>query len=757
MEKVACGGHVGYRHVVAGATLQVAFEAGRGVFGALPFVAVGQQHDEAVHAPPLGFAGEDELVNDRRGAVGEVAELGFPDHQRIGIGVSVAVFEAEHGVFRKQGIVNQETARVVGKSVESVDAVVTDGVNGAGMAVAEGAALHVLAAHAHVFAFEQDGAVGQKFAQRPVYLAVLHQRALAVEYFGNLRQRVEILGQFEQMIEQPVECFSGNTGLGRMLKLRVVGGDLQGFPGQFGFLVGVGQFVLAGIVEAGLQVGAKGGLHLLGQCGIHVAALHEAGVVHLARVRVVADHGVHIGLGETRLIAFVVAVLAVAHHVNEHVGIEFLAVLCGQFHGVHHGFGVVAVHVKNGGLHHFGHRGAVGAGAPFVPAGGETDLVIDDKMQGAAGVVARQLTHLDDFVHDTLAGNGGVAVNENGQDVVVLRAVERIGLGAGEAQYHGVHGFEVRGIGQEFEVHVLAVRGFHLGGKPEVVFHVAVAETLVGDIFAFKFGENLFVGFPKGIGQHVQSSAVGHADHDFLYRNFGLHGGADDGIECGNGGLTAFEREAFLAHEFGVQKLLKYHRTVQFFQDAAFFLHGEAEVVGQVSAFHLVAQPVQAFLVVNVRGFEADIGAIDFFQARHNVAQGRIGQSDFGAGGEWAVQIVVAQAVVAQFEVGFAVFAGFDGVGGGQHVPAVAVAVDKGEYGEFAGQVGSGGSACGGTVSVGGSQREIEAFEKGRPVGFHGFRVGLPRSVQGFDVLRMRIKYCGSIFHFLINVKKSSN
>jgi hypothetical protein len=38
------------------------------------------------------------LIDDDLRAVGEVAELRLPQHQRVGLGEAVAIFEAEHGL-----------------------------------------------------------------------------------------------------------------------------------------------------------------------------------------------------------------------------------------------------------------------------------------------------------------------------------------------------------------------------------------------------------------------------------------------------------------------------------------------------------------------------------------------------------------------------------------------------------------------------------------------------------------------------------
>jgi hypothetical protein len=104
VEVVRRRGAVGDLHVVFRAHLQEALEPGRGVLRPLAFIAVRQQADEARHAQPLALARRDELVEQHLRAVGEVAELGFPQRQRIRLGQRVAVFEAEHRLFRQHRV-----------------------------------------------------------------------------------------------------------------------------------------------------------------------------------------------------------------------------------------------------------------------------------------------------------------------------------------------------------------------------------------------------------------------------------------------------------------------------------------------------------------------------------------------------------------------------------------------------------------------------------------------------------------------------
>ncbi|MCY1539272.1 hypothetical protein D9M68_748520 [compost metagenome] len=88
-----------------GAQLQVTLQTSGGVLRPLAFIAVGQQHGQAAQTTPLVLTAGDELVDHHLGAVGEIAELGLPDHQRVGRGGGVAVFERQYRLFRQVGVI----------------------------------------------------------------------------------------------------------------------------------------------------------------------------------------------------------------------------------------------------------------------------------------------------------------------------------------------------------------------------------------------------------------------------------------------------------------------------------------------------------------------------------------------------------------------------------------------------------------------------------------------------------------------------
>ena len=83
-------------------------------------------------------------------------------------------------------------------------------------------------------------------------------------------------------------------------------------------------------------------------------------------------------------------------------------------------FGIVAVDVQDRRLDALGDVRRIGRGAGELRAGGEADLVVDDEMDRAAGAVAGQAGEAQAFPHHALAGESGVAVEQDREHGVAL-------------------------------------------------------------------------------------------------------------------------------------------------------------------------------------------------------------------------------------------------------------------------------------------------------------------------------------------------
>ena len=160
-------------HVQVGSQLQEALDARARVIRPLAFVAVRQQQHERRRHAPLGAARHQVLVENRLRAVDEVAILRFPQHESPRFLQVVAEFEADHGQLRQRAVVDLEGRLRLRQHLQRRVAVARDRIVQHGMAMTEGAALHVFAGEADGDAVGQHRRHGQFFGGGPVDRALV--------------------------------------------------------------------------------------------------------------------------------------------------------------------------------------------------------------------------------------------------------------------------------------------------------------------------------------------------------------------------------------------------------------------------------------------------------------------------------------------------------------------------------------------------------------------------------------------------------
>jgi hypothetical protein len=252
-----------------------------------------------------------------------------------------------------------------------------------------------------------------------------------------------------------------------------------------------------------------------------------------------------------------VAVLAVADQVDDDVGVELLAVLRRDAHHVHARFDVVAVDVEDGNVEQLRLRGAVQRRAALLGLGRVADLVVDDEVHRAAGVVGLEAAEVERLGDEALARERGVTVNDEGHDGVarVVSTAARSCLARTRPSTTGCTKPRCDGLNAIVRCTFLPASRRPVVRVPHVVLHVAAVEVLRRVGGAGDLAEDLFGRLAHDVRQHVQAAAVRHAEHDLFHAQV-----AAQLEELGNHRqlrLATFGREALLALELGVNRVLE--------------------------------------------------------------------------------------------------------------------------------------------------------------------------------------------------------
>ena len=172
--------------------------------------------------------------------------------------------------------------------------------------------------------------------------------------------------------------------------------------------------------------------------------------------------------------------------------------------------------MKNRGLDHLGHVGAVLGGTRILAlAGGKTNLVVEHDVHRAAGTVGTGLGHLERLHDHALPGKGGIAVNDYGHHGRAGSIAATILSRTHRTFHHRGYDFQVRGVEGQRQVQ-LATGRHHIGRKALVILHIA--GTLVGGT-ALELRKQFAGILAENIDQYIQASAMCHTDHHL----FGIH------------------------------------------------------------------------------------------------------------------------------------------------------------------------------------------------------------------------------------------
>ena len=316
--------------------------------------------------------------------------------------------------------------------------------------------------------------------------------------------------------------------------------------------------------------------------------------------------------------------------------------------------------------------------------GGEADLVVDDDVDGAADAVAAGLRHLEGLHHHALASEGRIAVQNHRRHQIAGVVPASVLARPHRAGNHRADDLQVRGIEGQCQVH-LAPRRHDVGGKTLVVLHVAAVVRLRHD--AVELVEQIARVLAQNVHQHVQPTAVGHADHRLH------HAVAAEPlqrlVEHADEALAALQAEALGAGILGMQVAFQALGGAQAIQN------GEARVRRKrrrgLDGLQALPQPRLLRSIGDVHVLGADCAAVGALQGGDDVPQGSAAMLEqvLGTGIEDGIEIRLAEAVVAERQLRrrFALPKA-EGIEPGFAVAAVAIGADELQHPHLAAGVG---------------------------------------------------------------------
>src|SRR5258708_22364518 len=225
----------------------------------------------------------------------------------------------------------------------------------------------------------------------------------------------------------------------------LAGGDFKTGPSAFEPIGLIRPIAVRGL-ELALEMGKEIGDHLLGLSLAEDALLDQTLGVDLPRRRVSGDRAVHDRLGKRRLVGLVVAVPAIAEHVDDNILLEAIAELGSDARDMHDSLGIITVHMEDRRLDDLCDIRGIGPRTGVGRSRGKADLIVDDDWNRAALAEALELRQLERFGDEALSDERRIAMHQHADDLVAVGVAALPLLRTDLAEHDRVDRLEMRRI-----------------------------------------------------------------------------------------------------------------------------------------------------------------------------------------------------------------------------------------------------------------------------------------------------------------------
>src|ERR1700676_1313509 len=297
----------------------------------------------------------------------------------------------------------------------------------------------------------------------------------------DLRLNIEIAGNIDQRIDNCLQhLLADRCRNRRAFVLRLENGsrfpELRLFARFFVF---DRLNIIKGHLEPKIEFGFERSCVVIAES----AGFEKFPLIQLGNRRMLVDLRIQIGLSESRLVALVVAVTAIAIHIDDKVSPKFLSEIERELAHLHASKRVIAVNMENRDFDHLRDVGRVHGRTRVLRQSCESDLVVYDNVYGAACAVAVQLRHIQRFRDNPLPREGGIAMDQKRQNFLAMLSIAPNALTRTRLPFdYWIDRFEMTRICRETNLDFGARRKFPNGAISEMIFHIAVPGDEVWDV-----------------------------------------------------------------------------------------------------------------------------------------------------------------------------------------------------------------------------------------------------------------------------------
>jgi len=632
--------------------LQESLESGRRVIRTLTVETVGERQNKTRALSPLDLTSGNKQIDNNLGSVGEITKLSLPDDKGIRVGQRVTVLETHDTVLRQRRVGNGDLGLVGEGMLQGSVLLLTLLVNQDSVTLREGTSLNILTRETDVVALLQQGAKSKSLTSRPVnVLALSNSLQTVVENSLEVSVNVKALRRSRDNSTNVFQGLrlNGSRKVGKDLGSKLLG-SLETIPSGSEPLLTRRNVVLR-VLERRLKVIPNPLLVLVDIILSEASLFNKLLGVNLKNIALVGNLLVHQGLGERRLVSLVVTVLSVADNINDDVTLEGRSPFSSKVEDEVHGLHIVRVNMEDGGINRLGDIGGVGGRSRESGVGGETNLVVDNNVNGTTSAISREVQEAKGLKDNTLTSKGSVTMEKDTHGLVTLSFVILVKLNStGLTEDNRVLSFKMGGVGNKRKVNLLTRRSRSLVVGTKMVLNITTAE-IEGSGTA-ELRENTLVGLSDNVGKHVESTSVGHTNDNIL--NTSLNGSINESLHGRNSSLGTLKTKTLVVRELSGKEGLKRDSPNKTVQDAALLVNS---VFVGLRNLNSLSNPVTLLARRNVHVFNTvatTVGLLadldDLSQSSLVATVGKSGE-DTGAESELTVKVSLSEAVVSKSEL----------------------------------------------------------------------------------------------------------